>query len=417
MSISSSCRFAFLVGIAVMTLTSCRGPQSAFAPLANVEAARQPPPVTRQFKILFNLGGAYGGTPLGLTQATPGGRLLYGMAKFGGKSQGGTFYSVSTSGHARLYRSFRSAQGEYPNSPVIALNGLFYGLTSTFDCGNEALCGTMFAVPLSGRVQVVHRFRPRESTRRPRGGVPYSFTILSGAFYGLAGSGKQPDPCGLVFSLTPPRDFHIVYRFRFTGGYKNPDGCSPESLIAFNGMLYGTTGSGGSADSGTIFSLTPAGKERVLYSFLGGSDGMSPISVTAFNGKLYGLACGGNTGGECDYLDQGCGTIFSVETTGHGFRTIYRFQGNTDGSWPLNALTAFNGELYGTTRFGGRCTYCGTIFRVSPSGRERVLYSFLSAYAAEGYEGSGLTLVKSTLYGTIGPNPQYKSGAVYAFTP
>jgi uncharacterized repeat protein (TIGR03803 family) len=182
-------------------------------------------------------------------------------------------------------------------------------------------------------------------------------------------------------------------------------------------MLYGTSVSGGSAASGTIFSVTPAGKERVLHSFPGGSDGMAPVSVTAFNGKLYGLAAGGNTGGICNYAYQGCGIVFSIDTTGHGFRTLYRFQGGRDAAWPLNSLTALNGDLYGTTRFGGRCIYCGTIFRISPSGRERVVYSFLSSYAALGYGGSGLTPVNGTLYGTVEPNRHYKSGAVYSFTP
>ena len=82
-----------------------------------------------------------------------------------------------------------------------------------------------------------------------------------------------------------------------------------------NGKLYGTTsGGGGSADHGTVFSVTPSGTERRLYSFQGGTDAEGPEApLVDVNGTLYGTstigggsACGGN----------GCGTVFAVSRTG-----------------------------------------------------------------------------------------------------
>lgn len=40
--------------------------------------------------------------------------------------------------------------------------------------------------------------------------------------------------------------------------------------------LYGTTYSGGTSGQGTVFTMTPAGKETVLYGFAGPGDGASP---------------------------------------------------------------------------------------------------------------------------------------------
>ncbi|MGO4885857.1 MAG: choice-of-anchor tandem repeat GloVer-containing protein [Bryobacteraceae bacterium] len=46
------------------------------------------------------------------------------------------------------------------------------------------------------------------------------------------------------------------------------------------GNFYGTTAGGGAWGPGTVFKLSPAGTETVLYSFTGGADGgpQSPAS-------------------------------------------------------------------------------------------------------------------------------------------
>jgi uncharacterized repeat protein (TIGR03803 family) len=89
---------------------------------------------------------------------------------------------------------------------------------------------------------------------------------------------------------------------------------SQAALIADNqGVLNGTTYSGGSAGSGTVFKLTPpargqtAWKETVLYSFAGGSDGRSPnTGLIADKGALYGTTTSGGSG-----THQG-GTVFKL---------------------------------------------------------------------------------------------------------
>jgi len=57
-------------------------------------------------------------------------------------------------------------------------------------------------------------------------------------------------------------------------------------------------------------------------------------------------------------------------------KILYAFTGGSDGSEPFDDLIADGqGNLYGTTRFGGRGGY-GTVFKVTPQGKETVLYSF-----------------------------------------
>ena len=111
----------------------------------------------------------------------------------------------------------------------------------------------------------------------------------------------------------------------------------------------------------------------MYYRFGGGNDGQSPQGrLAALNGTLYGTTFWGGTtcGGKC-------GTVFAITTSGQE-RVLYSFKGPpTDGNNPISDLVAFNGKLYGTTTGGGsRVGGSGTVFEVDPSGNERVVYSF-----------------------------------------
>ena len=112
-----------------------------------------------------------------------------------------------------------------------------------------------------------------------------------------------------------------------------------------NGLLYGSTEYGGGSGCsdhgcGTVFSVSTAGKERVLYRFQAGNDGANPIAgLTKLNGLLYGTASPGN---------NNAGTIFSITTDGK-VRVLYDFPGGSDGANPDAHLTNLDGILYGTT--------------------------------------------------------------------
>jgi uncharacterized repeat protein (TIGR03803 family) len=144
-----------------------------------------------------------------------------------------------------------------------------------------------------------------------------------------------------------------------------------------------------------VFELLPNSSgggytEKVLYSFTLGTDGGFPSGglIMDPSGNLYGVtAAGGNV--DIASLSFGYGTVFELlpNSSGGGYteKVIYAFAGGSDGAIPGGGLIAdASGNLYGTT-FNGGLNYavcnsgfggCGTVFKVTPTGSETVLYSF-----------------------------------------
>ena len=224
----------------------------------------------------------------------------------------------------------------------------------------------------------------------------------------------QSSPMGR-FSAVPVRQAKnrmisgAVYKSLYS--FKNTwDGSSPQgALIAVKGVLYGTTffgGGFGCADGcGTVYSITTLGKERVLYALgYANGDGAYPSGdLVLIGGKLYGTTQ--NTVAYSSF-PACCGTVFEIDTSGHE-KVLHEFGGSSDGRTPYGGLVAINKELYGTTLIGGNACYyygysCGTVFRISTSGEESVLYSFGRASHDGEYPTAPVTPLKGWLYGTTG---------------
>jgi uncharacterized repeat protein (TIGR03803 family) len=106
-----------------------------------------------------------------------------------------------------------------------------------------------------------------------------------------------------VFSITPQGAEAVVYSF----GKNNGNGKLPQAgLLNVGGTLYGTTYAGGKHKQGTVFSLTPGGEEKVLYSFAGTADDSAypDAGLINVNGTLYGTT---EAGGAARY-----GTVFAI---------------------------------------------------------------------------------------------------------
>lgn len=88
---------------------------------------------------------------------------------------------------------------------------------------------------------------------------------------------------------TPTGQFTVLHSFGGWGDGVRPFG----GLTNVDGTLYGTTSNGGTDDSGTIFAVTPSGRETVLHSF-SRSEGSSPYAPPiAAKGILYRTASAG----------------------------------------------------------------------------------------------------------------------------
>jgi uncharacterized repeat protein (TIGR03803 family) len=249
--------------------------------------------------------------------------------------------------------------------------------------------------------KVLHTFTGKGDGGRPFAGV---IRDAKGNFYGTTLWGgnltcNSGNGCGVVYKLTKSGNETVLHRF--TGG---KDGAYPSAALVSDaqGNLYGTTTAGGNTGCsnqgcGTIFKIDTKGKETVLHRFTGGKDGGGPSSALIMDtaGNFYGTTAGGGDP-TCT-----CGAVFKLTNLGKEI-VLHRFTG-TDGAFPQLDRLAMdtNGSFYGTTQGGGDATcYCGVVFKLTKTGKETVLHTFLGGTADGSYPISGATLYKGSLYGT-----------------
>jgi uncharacterized repeat protein (TIGR03803 family) len=184
-------------------------------------------------------------------------------------------------------------------------------------------------------------------------------------------------------------------------------------LVEVGGVFYGTTYQGGEG-RGTVFRVTSSGAVKTLHVFNGGKDGYYPrAGLVAIKDTLYGTTAAGGTG-SCG-SQQGCGTVFKISTTG-AEKVLYSFKSIATGSVPEGGLSYVGGELYGTAEQGGTGGY-GIVFKISPAGALKVIYNFKGAVFKDGYAPTGnLTLVKGVLYGTTEYGGTDSAGDFYSVT-
>jgi uncharacterized repeat protein (TIGR03803 family) len=330
----------------------------------------------------------------------------------------GTVYSITPSGTETVLHSFKGAKdGAIPAARLIVLNGTLYGTTSdafgSAKCPGQG-CGTVFSITPLGHETVLHRFAgPPDDGEGPVARL----LNVNGTLYGTTvEGGANICNCGTVFSITRGGKEKVLYSFR-----SGTDGAYPRAgLVEVKGTLYGTTLSGGAYSTyycssregpgcGTVFTITPSGKEKVLHSFGNGTDGTHPnTALIEVKGTLYGATGGGGT--------SGLGTVFSITPSGR--ETVLHSFSGPDGQKPTATLLNVNGTLYGTTYQGGAYSG-GTVFSITLSGSETVLYSFKGPASGQGGHyplDSGVIDVNGTLYGTTWMGGAHGDGTVYSIT-
>jgi uncharacterized repeat protein (TIGR03803 family) len=96
--------------------------------------------------------------------------------------------------------------------------------------------------------------------------------------------------------------------------------------------------------------------------------------VQGYDGNFYGTTYYGGTSARCS---GACGTLFKITPSG-AEKVLHSFTGFPDGAYPDTGLTlGTDGNFYGTTSVGGKYNY-GTIFRITPAGKLTILYNFCS---------------------------------------
>jgi uncharacterized repeat protein (TIGR03803 family) len=369
---------------------------------------------TAQFAM--NTGVAFGGTyaitvqtqPMNLVCSVSNGTGSVGAAEVGSVS----IACVTNTTVLYSFAGSSSSDGEQPEASLIQdSNGNFYGTT---EAGGANGAGTVFKITPSGTESVLHSF-----TAGSDGAGPQASLIQGsdGTFYGTTDLGG-PHEDGTVFSMTSAGTETALYSF--AGG--SSDGQNPQaSLIqGSDGNFYGTTAfgganghSGGANGDGTVFKITPSGTETVLYSFAGGSsDGSLPAAslIQGSDGNFYGTTEAGGAHGD--------GTVFKITPSGTE-TVLYSFAGgSSDGSLPAAGLIqGSDGNFYGTTEAGGAGTV-GTVFKITPSGTETVLYSFAGGSSDGSSPGAGLIQGSDgNFYGTTLLGGANEAGTVFKVTP
>ena len=327
---------------------------------------------------------------------------FYGTTYLGGIYNGGTVFKITPAGVETVLWSFGNGNdGSAPYGSLIqASDGNFYGTTNL---GGLYQHGTVFKITPAGVETVLWSFGNANDGDNPFGSLIQG---SDGNFYGMTYQGGR-NGGGTVFKITPAGVETTLWSFG-----SGSDGSLPYGTLVLgsDGNFYGMNYQGGAHGEGTIFMITPAGSETVLWSFGGSGDGAHPggTLILGSDGNFYGMTIEGGA--------NGAGTVFKFTRDGDE-TVLHSFGSQGDGIDPTGALIqGTDGNFYGMTCDGGLAGW-GTIFEITPSGTETVLYSFGAGPNGTGIDGQSpfgdLTLgLDGTFYGMTSRGGAHELGAV-----
>lgn len=292
-------------------------------------------------------GGNDGAIPRGLLLDGQGD--LYGTTNAGGADNAGVIFKLTSKGvFSVLYTFTGGSDGGQPN-PTLELDaaGNLYGATAV---GGAKGAGVVFKLSPAGQLKPLYTFSGGNDGASPRGIA----MDASGDIYGAAFSGGA-NTAGVMFKVTPKGKESVLYTF--SGGN---DGAQPGAGVALDssGNIYDSATSGGADHAGTVFEVTKKGKFKLLYTFTGGNDGGSPRGGVVLDamGNLYGPAVAGGA--------DSAGVLFVVSPKGRE-KVLYSFTGGSDGAQPIGRVVLDSaGDVYGTT-IGGGSNNAGTVYEVN----------------------------------------------------
>ncbi len=331
---------------------------------------------------LLTLNGANGANPksVALVQALDGN--LYGTTSAGGSTDNcsagcGTIFKISPEGELTTLHDFCAqpdcTEGMNPQAGLMqASDGNFYG--TTFGGGTHLGNGTVFRMTPEGVVTTIYSFCAMQNCAD---GYSPNAALVQGAdgnLYGTTSAGGTKDS-GTVFKVTPAGELTTIYSFCMKPDCA--DGSNPvaELTPGADGSFYGMTSQGGTG-SGTIFKITSVGELTTLYSFCSKpkcTDGGNPKGglMRAADGNFYGTTFSGGT--------QNTGTVFKVTAQG-ALTTLFSFC-CAEGATPYSTLVqGTDGNFYGTAYYGGAKGQ-GTVFKVTPPSKGTSTWKVLALHS------------------------------------
>ena len=296
----------------------------------------------------------------------------WGTTTSGGAYKSGTIYKVKADGSDwRTILSFSGNgainRGRNPYAGLVSDGaGFFWGTTER---GGARDSGTVFKVNAStGVLTTLVEFTGNGETNK--GAHPYAELVSDGegSFWGTTGSGGAAN-FGTVFKVNASSGV-LTTVVEFTDNDVINKGRAPDSALVSDGAssFWGTTSAGGATGAGTIFKVNAlSGVLTTLVEFtINGATnkGSGPNGVLVSDGAGFfwsTTAVGGATGN---------GTVFKVNVSNGALTTLLSFPDNgatNKGAIPYAGLVSDGtGSFLGTTRSGGAAGF-GTVFKVNAS--------------------------------------------------
>jgi len=293
--------------------------------------------------------------------------------------------------------NFNNTNGKNPKGSLTYISGTLYGMTFNGGAGS----GNIFSIDTNGS-----KYKDLLDFNGPNGRQPSgSLTLLGDKLFGTTEEGGSN--YGNIFSIdTNGSGYTNILDFSFvsTGVWAVGD------LIPYGDKFYGMTNQGIN-NNGNIFSIDTNGSNaKDLLDF---SSTYAPTgSITPSGNKLYGMGPAGGHGGH-----YGSGVVFSLDTNGTGFKTLWYFYdsgsiGNANGFCPYGSLILLGSKLYGMTSGGGG-NGDGLIFSIDTNGT-----GFKDLFDFNGTNGKSpagsLTFFGDRFYGMTDSGGAHNDGCIFS---
>ncbi len=321
---------------------------------------------------------------------------LFGTSEYGGANNKGTVWEIAKgSSTITTLASFGGSNGAYPFVGVtIDANGDLFGTTYGGGAANK---GTVWEITKgSGTITTLASFDVTN------GANPVSGVSLdgNGNLYGVA-SGGGANGLGTAWEIAKGSGT-ITTLASFNG--TNGSGPLSVSLDA-NGNLYGVTGDGGASSLGTAWEIAKGSGTITTLASFNSANGNGPGSSIALDaqGDLFGTAVNGGANSR--------GTVWEIVQGSNSITTLASFNG-TDGAAPFGVSLGANGNLFGTTADGGAYGD-GTVWELAQgSSAIATLGTFNGANGLQPLAGVALG-ANGDLFGTTAYGGTYNSGTVW----
>lgn len=194
---------------------------------------------------------------------------FYGTTYYGGTSNQGSVFKVTSGGTLTTIRNLAAAVGSFPRAGlVLGSDGDLYGAT---EFGGSSGSGTLFKISTAAG----NAFTTLVHFNGTNGAKPQAAPIegSDGNFYGTTpySSGLGGTAVGTLFQMTPAGTLTTLLTF--------PAGLTSGRLLqGSDGSFYGTTDTGGTSNLGTAFRLNATPTENVTFH----TSATIPITTTAF---------------------------------------------------------------------------------------------------------------------------------------